>query len=147
MIKKLYMKYREPILYIIIGGLTTLVNWIVYGVCVHILPIRETEQLVFIGNIIAWIVAVLFAYITNKKWVFRSKTDTQKELLREFIAFVGARLFTGAIEIISVPLLVMAGLNQTLFDTEGFIAKIIVSVVVVILNYVFSKLFIFRKKA
>ena len=65
---------------------------------------------------------------------------------QELIKFVGARLATGAIEILGLPLLYYIGMKQSLFGVEGFVAKIVVSVVVVLLNYVFSKLFIFRIK-
>lgn len=145
MIKKLFYKYKEIILYIIAGGLTTLVNWIVYAACTNILPVRNTEKLILVSNTIAWIAAVLFAYIANKCWVFESKTSSMSELIKEFISFIGTRLLTGLMEIFGVPLLVILGLNQTIFDIEGFLAKILVSVIVTVLNYVFGKLFIFKK--
>lgn len=145
MIKDLFHKYKEIIMYIITGGLTTLVNWIAYAACTHLLPIKNTEHLILISNIAAWILAVLFAYVTNKHWVFQSKTNSIYELFKELAGFIGSRLFTGFVEIFGTSLLVRFGLNQTLFGTEGFLAKIIVSVVVVILNYVLSKLFIFKK--
>ncbi len=145
--KELFIKYKEIILYIIVGGLTTLVNWIVYAPCTHLLPIKTEGQLVLVSNIIAWVASILFAYFANKMWVFKSKTKGIKELTKEFTAFVGARLLTGIIEIIGVPFLVTIGLNQTLLGIEGAISKVVVSVVVIVLNYVFSKVFIFKKKA
>lgn len=99
-----------------------------------------------ISNCIAWLVAVLFAFITNKVFVFESKNMEMRFVCRELIKFVGARLATGAIEILGLPLLYYIGMKQSLFGVEGFVAKIVVSVVVVLLNYVFSKLFIFRIK-
>lgn len=146
MLKKLLYKYKEIIVYIIAGGLTTLVNWAVYAVCTNILPIKNTEQLILSGNIIAWVIAVIFAYIVNKWWVFKSKTHSFIGLFREFISFFGTRLFTGLLEILGVPLLVILGMNQTFFGIEGFLSKILVSILITILNYVFSKLFIFNKK-
>lgn len=145
MIKKLFYKYKEIIMYIIVGGFTTLVNWIAYAACTNILPIKNTEKLILFSNTIAWIAAVLFAYIANKRWVFESKTNSVSELVKELISFIGARLLTGLMEIFGVPLLVVLGLNQTIFDIEGFLAKILVSVIVTVLNYVFGKLFIFKK--
>lgn len=147
MITERLIKYKEMILYIITGGLTTLVNWVVYALCTFVLPIQSEEQLVFASNVIAWVTAVLFAYVTNRKWVFESHTTGAKNLLKEFTSFVGARLLTGILEIVGVPALVMIGLNQTLFGIEGFIAKILISAIVMVLNYVFSKVFIFKKKS
>lgn len=146
MLKKLFYKYKEIITYIIAGGLTTIVNWAVYAACTNALPIKNTERLILFSNIAAWIFAVLFAYIINKWWVFESKTHSFIELSREFIGFIGSRLCTGLLEILGVPLLVILGMNQTFFGIEGFLSKVLVSIIVTILNYVFSKLFIFKKK-
>ena len=147
MIKELYNKYKELILYIFVGGLTTIVNWGSYALCTKLIPVTNTERLVLYSNIAAWIIAVIFAYITNKCWVFESKTDTLSDMFREFVSFIGARILTGVMEIFGVPFLVMLGLDQTLFGVEGFLAKIILSIISTILNYVFSKLFIFKKGA
>jgi putative flippase GtrA len=95
---------------------------------------------------VAWIAAVLFAYVTNKLWVFRSYNWEIRFVLREAVLFISARILTGIFEIVSVPLLVKLGLSQTLFGVKGMWAKVLVSVVVMILNYVFSKLIVFRKK-
>ena len=89
---------------------------------------------------------VVFAFVTNKIWVFESKSWKPSVALKEFWLFVLARLITGVLEWFGVPLLVAAGLNQPLFGVDGFVAKLVVSVVVVILNYVFSKLIIFKNK-
>lgn len=146
MLKKLFCRYRQIILYVIAGGLTTLVNWVAYAACTGVLPIKNTEQLILTSNTIAWIIAVLFAYVTNKRWVFETKTDSFSSLLKEMISFIGARLLTGLLEILGVPLLVKLGMSQTLFGIEGFLAKIIVSIVVTVLNYILSKLIVFKKK-
>ena len=140
-IKTLYQKYRELIVYFITGVLTTLVNWAAYALCIQIFGWS-----VAVSNAVAWVVAVLFAYITNKLWVFRSFDWEIKYVLREAALFVSARILTGIFEIVSVPLLVNLGLGQPLFGVKGMWAKILVSVVVMILNYVFSKLIVFRKK-
>lgn len=147
LMKELFIKYKEIILYIIVGVLTTLVNAIVYAIFTHILPIKTVGQLVLVSNIIAWATSMLFAYFANKMWVFESKTKGIKELTKEFTAFVGARLLTGIIEIIGVPFLVTIGLNQTLFGIEGAISKLVVGVAIIVLNYVFSKVLIFKKKS
>ena len=137
---KLIRKYKEVIMYLIFGVLTTLVNWICYAL------LTKNGMEMNLSNCIAWLVAVLFAFITNKLFVFESKNLELKFVGQELIKFVSARLATGAIEILGLPLLYYLGVKQSLFGVEGFLAKVLVSVVVVILNYVFSKLFIFRTK-
>lgn len=99
-----------------------------------------------ISNAIAWFTAVVFAYITNKLFVFESKSWNVAEVWKEVVKFFGARITTGVIEIGGLPLLYYIGVKQSLFGVEGFAAKILVSVIVVILNYVFSKIFVFNKK-
>ena len=140
-IKKLYRKYRELIVYFITGVLTTLVNWAAYALCV-----RGFGWNVAVSNAIAWVVAVIFAYITNKLWVFRSFNWQPGFVLKECLLFVSARIVTGLYEIVSVPLLVNLGLDQAMFGVKGMWAKILTSAVVMVLNYVFSKLIVFRKK-
>lgn len=139
-IKALYQKYRELIVYFITGVLTTLVNWAVYALCVE-----AFGWSVAVSNAIAWVAGVLFAYVTNKLWVFRSFNWEIRFVLKEAFLFVSARVLTGVFEIVAVPLLVSLGLSQPFFGVKGMWAKILVSVVVMILNYVFSKLIVFRK--
>lgn len=137
--KELYIKYKEVIMYLIFGVATTLVNWLVYAV------LMKMECAMTTANIVAWAAAVLFAFVTNKWYVFESKSLEVTNLVKEFGMFIGSRLVTGLVEIIGLPALVYLGMNQRLFGVEGFIAKIIVSVVVIILNYVFSKLLVFKR--
>lgn len=159
-VKKLFQKYKEIIMYVIFGVLTTLVNWVVYWLLEPVLTaamhgervifsvfgrdITMSLLAIFLANFIAWVAGVAFAFVTNKIWVFESKSWRPAVALKEFWLFVLARLITGVLEWFGVPLLVAAGLNRPFFGREGFFAKIIVSVVVVILNYVFSKLIIFK---
>lgn len=149
-IKKLIIKYKEIITYVIAGALATFVNWAAYAICTRIIPPATptglSEFQLGICNAIAWVAGVLFAFFTNKLWVFESKSFAPKLLVKEFISFVAARGVTGVMETVGPPLLVKAGLNQTVLGIEGMLAKLIVSVIVVILNYVFSKLIVFRKK-
>lgn len=161
-IKELFIKYKEIILYIFFGGATTLVSLVTYalaqlpmGGIIHdtstalkigSMEISKMMLAIFIAKVISWICAVIFAFVTNKIWVFESKSWKFSVAFREFWLFVLARLATGPIEWFGVPFLVSLGLNQTLFKIEGFYANIIAMVLVVILNYVFSKLVIFRKK-
>jgi len=139
----LVRKHWEIISYLFWGGMTTLVSWGSYSIFVSILGDKEWN--VAVANVLSWICAVVFAYVTNKLWVFDSKSWNVKVILPELIKFLSARVVTGIFEIVSVPLLVELGLNQTIFGIDGMVAKVLVSVVVVLLNYVFSKLFIFKK--
>lgn len=140
-IKSLFVKYKEIISYLFFGGCTTVVSWASYALFVKVCGMGITT-----GNILSWICAVTFAFVTNKIWVFNSKSWNVKTTVKEALTFVTSRLATGVIEWVGVPGLVALGLNQTIFGVEGMWSKIIVSVVVIILNYVFSKLIVFKKK-
>jgi len=139
-LKELFVKYKEILLYLIFGGLTTVVSWGTYIIFVKYMGMAITP-----GKALSWVCAVLFAFVTNKLWVFESKSWAPKTAIRELVSFFGARAATGALEIFGVPALVKLGMDQQVFGTDGMLANIVVSVVVVILNYVFSKLLIFRK--
>jgi len=128
-------KHKESILYLIFGGLTFLVNMITY-----VLFTRVVKADVLVSNCIAWIVAVLFAYITNKFFVFESKETDFKYILKEFRAFVGCRLFSGVVELGII--FVMA----TLMGINDLFVKIVTNIVVIVLNFIFSKLIIFKKE-
>ena len=132
-IKLLFNKYREYILYIIFGGLTTVVNFAVY----YALNIFVWY---IIANIIAWAVSVVFAFVTNKIFVFESKNTSDKKTLTEFIEFTLFRVLSGVMETALLYVFV-----DLLSQSEN-IFKIIISVLVVVLNYIFSKFIIFSKK-
>ncbi len=138
---KLLKKYREQIMYIIFGVATTVVNWIVYVTMQKVFHAEMT-----LSNAVAWVISVLFAYVTNKLYVFESKSWKPMLVLREATAFVGARLLTGLFDTFFPTLLYKIGLNQTVFGIEGFVAKAVASIAVIVLNYVFSKLIVFRNK-
>ncbi len=135
-IKQLYLKYKEIINYLVFGGCTTVVNFISYYIPSNILGIDE-----IISNIIAWVISVLFAYFTNKIFVFDSKTESLKESLKEMISFILARLFTGALCDVG-----MFAFMIHVLAINDVISKVTTQVAVVILNYILSKLVIFRKK-
>lgn len=141
MIKDLLIKYKAVILYLFFGVATTGVNWITYA------AVNKAGVGMNASNIIAWVVAVAFAYVTNKIFVFESKSLKLAVLLPELGKFLGARVVTGIIEIVGLPVLFYIGIKQTIFGVEGFVAKILLSVIVVILNYVFSKIFVFKDNA
>ena len=147
-IKSLFSKYREAILYVVFGALTTVVNFVVFKVC----NMAFGEKFYLISNVVAWLASVIFAYVTNKLFVFESKSWEPKVLLREIPAFAGARVLSLGIEELGLWLLVdicrMENISWRVlsFDIGGsMIAKLILAVVVVILNYIFSKLVIFKK--
>lgn len=132
---------KEIFSYIFFGVMTTVVNWVVYTALV-----KGAGAGITVSNTLAWIAAVIFAFVTNKLWVFESKSFKPSVVSREFVSFIASRAVTGALEIFGVPLLVKLGLDQKIFGIDGAISKIIVSVAVIILNYVFSKIIVFRKK-
>ncbi len=147
--KKLIDKYKELILYVIFGALTTIVNLITLKAFNLILG----DERYLLSNVIAWFVSVIFAYITNKLFVFESKSMKTNVVAKELVSFFSARIFSLVIEEIGLFLLVdIAGLGEKVIEIFGIgiggimISKIILAVVVVILNYVFSKFLIFKKK-
>ncbi len=147
--KKLFEKYKELITYVVFGVLTTLVNFVCFWLFNKILG----EKLYLLSNIIAWVISVIFAYVTNKLWVFESKSWKPSVIGREIPEFVGARVFSLLIEEGGLWLFVDVlnfdkfGFTLLGFDVTGkLIAKVVLAVIVVILNYIFSKLVIFKKK-
>ena len=148
-ISNLFKKYKELITYVIFGGLTTVVNLISFKLFNVILG----EEHYLISNVIAWFIAVVFAYVTNKLFVFESRSWEIKIIRKEIISFFAARVFSLGIEELGlwvlVSLLHFDTYSITLFGIViggKMIAKIVLAVVVVILNYIFSKLVIFKKK-
>lgn len=130
----LYNKYKEIINYIIFGALTTLVNFFVYFICIDMFSIHY-----LIANIIAWILSVIFAYISNRLFVFEKVNFSIKSIFREITLFFGARLLSGLIETGALFIMV------SLLAISDKISKLLVAVIVVILNYIFSKLIVFKK--
>ena len=133
--KNFWLKYKEIILYLVFGGVTTAVNYGVYVLLSHVLNMGVVPS-----NIIAWIFAVAVAFISNKILVFESKSKEIRTVLREIIEFVLARLSTLVIETVLLWIFV----DQ--LHVNDLIMKIITNVIVVILNYIFSKFIIFKKK-
>ncbi len=140
-IKKLYSKYKEIINYLIFGVLTTIVSLAVkYLLLFTILDASNGIELQ-IAVIISWIIACLFAYITNRIWVFESKS---KKILKEMAKFFGARLATLGMEMLIMFIFVtLIGLNT---DTWVVIWTLVTQVLVIVGNYILSKLLVFRKK-
>ena len=137
----LLKKYKELLLYLIFGVATTAVNFVIYSLLVKVGSFEMT-----LGNTIAWCGAVIFAFITNKVFVFESHSFHLAVLMREFLPFLGARALSGVVEIFAPTLLYSAGFTFDLFAVKGLGVKAVVSIVIILLNYVFSKWIVFKKK-
>ncbi|HBF3228414.1 TPA: GtrA family protein [Clostridioides difficile] len=128
-------KHRETILYLFFGAFTTLVNIVSY--------LFFTRVILFnfmLANSLAWILAVLFAYVTNKFFVFESKRIEIRFVFKEFLSFVSFRLLSGVVE-----MLIMYVMIDLLFVND-IIVKVFTNIVVIVLNYLFSKMIIFKEK-
>ena len=137
MIKEMYLKYKEIINYLIFGVLTTVVSIVTYIVFANLLFSEKTGITVQISNVSSWICAVIFAYVTNRKYVFNSKSQG-KEKYKEIFNFFLARFSSLIIDMALMFVLF------SLMHIDDTVSKIIVQFVVVIVNYVFSKLFVFK---
>ena len=128
-------KYKFIILYGIFGVLTTVINIAAYGVLYEILNISN-----IVSTIISWIIAVVFAFVTNKIWVFESKCFDNKLLLSELKKFFGCRIATGSLDlgIMFIGVDVLGG--------PALILKTISNLLVIVLNYVMSKFIVFGEK-
>ena len=148
-ITTIFNKYKEIITYIIFGVLTTLVNFFAFWLFTKIFG----KDLYLVNNAIAWVVGVVFAYVTNKLFVFESKSWDLKLITKEITGFLGARIFSFLVEeggmFLFISVLGLGEKSLTLLGftiTGQFIVKILLAVIVVVLNYVFSKFFVFRKQ-
>ncbi len=134
-LKALLVKYYDILVYLVFGVLTTVVNYIVYLPCYNLLMLSSS-----VSNVIAWVAAVAFAYVTNKPFVFRSHDWSAKTVIPELTGFIGTRLGSGGLETLILLIFVdRLGMNGNLW-------KLLTSVIVVVLNYIGSKLLVFRKK-
>ncbi|MBQ2287556.1 MAG: GtrA family protein [Lachnospiraceae bacterium] len=134
MIKKIIETYKEIISYLFFGVCTTVVNFIIYFACTNLLDMNY-----LLANALSWAGAVTFAYVTNRIWVFQSKNRGIRAIFKEIIAFVGCRLLSGVMDM----LIMFIGVD--VLGIPDSITKFMTQVVVVVLNYIFSKLIIFRK--
>lgn len=124
---------RETILYIIFGAITTFVDFFMFWLLYYPVGINEV-----VANTIAWVVALIVAFVSNKIFVFEKKSTDNKDLLKEIVSFVLARVLSLIVADAFIAFAKLIGMNL-------MIAKGVISVVVVIMNYVFSKLYIFKK--
>lgn len=134
--KNIYIKYKEIINYLVVGILTTIVSLGSYYICTNTFLNADNAIQLQAANVISWVFAVIFAYFTNRKYVFESKNPDVK---KEFIKFVGSRITT-----LLMDMFVMF-ITVTLLEFDNRIAKLFSQVIVTIGNYVISKFFVFKK--
>lgn len=133
---KLYKKYKEIINYLIVGGLTTLISLISYYICVYTFLDPNKSIQLQIANIVSWIACVTFAYFTNRKYVFESKNPKK---MQEATKFVSSRITTLLLDMF------IMWLGVTVIGFNDKIIKIISQILIIIGNYILSKLFVFNK--
>lgn len=127
-------KLWEVFIYLFFGGLTTVVNMVVYFIALNFFQLNY-----LVANSISWVASVLFAFVTNKRWVFKSETATFKESALEFFKFIFYRIVSYGIDMGSMFLLI------SILFVNNFWAKLITQILVVLMNYLFSKFLIFKK--
>ena len=141
----IYHKYRLEIRYLFFGVLTTIVNYASFAIALWLLGTSAT----LVANAVSFVLATAFAYVTNKRFVFRAPGWRPSVIAHEFAAFTGARLFSFALEELGL-LIGVQGLGVARYKWLGIsgvlILKVILSFVSVLLNYLFSRYWIFRKK-
>ena len=135
LIKKYCAKYRVLILYVVFGVLTTLVNWVSYWLLADLLHVDYMA-----ATFIAQVLSILFAYVTNRRWVFESKVRGVKGVALEMAKFFGAR---GASLVLDLAAMY---LGVTLLRIDDKLMKLISNGIIIAANYVFSKLFVFKKQ-
>ena len=131
----LFEKYKDVIPYGIFGVLTTLVNIVSYWIFAHPFGCNT-----LVSTVIAWVLSVLFAYFTNRKWVFHSQAHGAKEIISELVSFFACRLGTGVLDTGCMVLFV------DILHMNDVVIKVLANVLVIVLNYVASKWLIFRDK-
>ena len=137
MIKNTYLKYKEIIIYLIFGILTTIVSLLTYYLLTYTILNPEIPLELQIANIISWITCVTFAYITNRKYVFNSQN---KNIIKEIIKFYISRLSTLFLDMSFMYIFV------TKLNLNDKIIKIIINIIIIILNYILSKILVFKPK-
>ena len=157
-IKKVFIKHKEIIMYLIFGVATTLVRWATQWIFIKmfddIMPKQEVNiwflhydtTAVFIATLLSLLTAIIFAFVTNKLWVFESKSWKPSIALRELWQFFFARFLSALIELGGIYLLVGLGVDRLVVPIETMDATILMSGVVMVLNYIFSKLIVFKNR-
>lgn len=135
-------KHRELVSYVFWGAFTTLISWGTYAIFVQWMGIDSS-----VSNILSWICGVVFAFITNKIYVFRSRSWNPRTVGREAGLFLSSRIGTGVLSWVVFPVLTAVGLSQSMFGIENMWARVITSLIEIALNWVLSKYLVFRRGA
>lgn len=159
-LRDIYVRHKEIILYLIFGVLTTAVSWVTYftvmygGRALFSIPADEVSGVGYLAvytasQIISWVAAVLFAFVTNRKWVF-TDADKSTSVLRQLAVFASGRLLTLGLDFVITyvgTLALSALLPDLIFgvNPSEVVAKLAAAVVVIVCNYIFSKLFVFSR--
>lgn len=147
--KEWYLRHKEPISYAFWCIMTTLVSWTAYTVFAYLFGLTETLEatvIALIANILSWICAVTFSFVANKIRVFESKSWRPRVVLPEAIKFYSTRAAVGFVETGLATLMVLVGLDIPLFGVDGLLSKMIVTPIIILMNYLCGKFFVFRKK-
>ncbi len=133
-LRPFYQKYKEPLLYLFFGGLTTLLSIFLYWLFAHPLGLPP-----LMANVISWVLCVAFAYVTNRTWVFEGKARGARGILREAASFTAGRLATLGLE----ELILWLGI--AVLGVNDLIVKIAAQVLTIVGNYIISKFLVFKK--
>lgn len=141
-LQELYYKYEEALWYLFFGALTTAVSFVTAGLFKYLLELMDMGKnpVSVISTVLSWVCAVTFAYVTNRLWVFDSKAEGTSQIIKEASAFFGGRVFTLVVET------VMMAVGYSFMGINYWVTKIAANIVVLILNYIISKLFVFKDK-
>ena len=134
-IKQDIFKHKEILLYLFFGGLSFLVSIGTFSFCIYVLRMSELT-----GNVWSWVFAVLFAYITNRTWVFQNKAAGRRGIFREIYMFFSGRIFTLAVEELIIYVFI------TRLGFHAILIKTAAQIIVIVLNYIISKVLVFRKR-
>ena len=135
--KALYVKYEEIIVYLIVGVLNTIVSWAAWYLCAFTILDAQIVWQNAVLSAIQWVVGVVFGYVMNRKYVFKSKNP---RIMKEFLQFSGGRVSTWILDTVMMILLV------NILSVNEYVSKIIVAILVMIGNYLISKFLVFNKK-
>ena len=136
-----YKKNKEVLLYLFFGVMTTVVSFITAGIAKFLLEKMGAGEsaVVNVSTVFSWLCSVTFAYITNRIWVFASTAHSRADVIKEGTSFYGGRLFTMFVEML------IMNIGVKLIGANYWVTKIIANIIIIILNYIISKLFVFKK--
>ena len=148
--KNWYLKHKEGVNYAFWCIMTTLVSWTAYAVFARLfgkIDGLNTDTVTLIANTLSWVTAVTFSFVANKIRVFESKSWKPQVVIPEILKFYSSRAVVGVIGDIGLPTLIaVIGIDAPIFGVEGLVSKMIVTPLVILMNYLLGKFFVFRKK-